>query len=101
MPMPPSVHGSHLTGGHLLIAISLVFFVFASYAVLFSAFFPLTGIHVSIPFFVREEELTSRIQFLDVLAQDSHYKYFVLLFIPTTSYFVIANWVGWQYYRNS
>ena len=40
-------------------------------------------------------------QLLDVLAQDTHYKYFVLLIIPTTAYFVIANWVGWQYYQNS
>lgn len=40
-------------------------------------------------------------QLLDVLARDTHYKYFVLLIIPTSSYFVIANWVGWQYYQNS
>ena len=45
--------------------------------------------------------LTARYQGLDWLAKDTHYKYFVLLLIPTTSYFVIANWVGWQYYRNS
>ncbi|EMD38500.1 hypothetical protein CERSUDRAFT_48374, partial [Gelatoporia subvermispora B] len=59
-------------------------FIFGSYAILFSAFFPQTGI-----------------PFLDILAQDTHYKYFFILLIPTTSYFVIANWVGWQYYRNS
>ena len=41
------------------------------------------------------------LQALDVLAEDTHYKYFIILLIPTTSYFVIANWVGWQYYRNS
>jgi hypothetical protein len=40
-------------------------------------------------------------QVLDIIARDSHYKYLVVLIIPTTSYFVIANWVGWQYYRNS
>jgi hypothetical protein len=38
---------------------------------------------------------------LDILAADTHYKYFALLLVPTTAYFVIANWVGWQYYRNS
>ncbi|KAF9532908.1 hypothetical protein CPB83DRAFT_758706 [Crepidotus variabilis] len=71
-------------GGHLLVALTVVFFLVGSYAVLFSAFLPLSGFKI-----------------LDALATDNHYKYFVLLFIPTTSYFVIANWVGWQYYRNS
>lgn len=41
------------------------------------------------------------VQVLDTFARDMHYKYFALLIIPTTAYFVIANWVGWQYYRNS
>ncbi|KAJ3805485.1 hypothetical protein EV368DRAFT_31295 [Lentinula lateritia] len=70
--------------GHLIIAATAVFFVIASYSVLFSAFLPLTGNVV-----------------LDALAKDTHYKCFVLLIIPTGAYFVIANWVGWQYYRNS
>jgi hypothetical protein len=35
------------------------------------------------------------------LADDEHYKYLAVLVVPTTAYFVIANWVGWQYYRNS
>ncbi|KAF7294983.1 hypothetical protein MIND_01036400 [Mycena indigotica] len=70
--------------GYGLLVLSAVFFAFASYAVLLSAFFPLTGIFL-----------------LDLLANDHHYKYFVLLLVPTTAYFVIANWVGWQFYRNS
>ncbi|KAH7877589.1 hypothetical protein F5879DRAFT_316643 [Lentinula edodes] len=70
--------------GHLIIAATAVFFVIASYSVLFSAFLPFRGNAV-----------------LDALAEDTHYKYFVLLIIPTGAYFVIANWVGWQYYRNS
>ncbi|KAF8844505.1 hypothetical protein BDN67DRAFT_987752 [Paxillus ammoniavirescens] len=73
-----------LNAGHSIIALAVLFFLLASYAVLFSAFLPLSGISL-----------------LDVLAQDTHYKYFVLLIIPTSSYFVIANWVGWQYYQNS
>ncbi|KZP20795.1 hypothetical protein FIBSPDRAFT_1021795 [Athelia psychrophila] len=73
-----------LDSGQFIIAISAVYFVLASYAIFFSAFLPLSGIYV-----------------LDVLAQDTHYKYFVMLLIPMTIYFVIANWVGWQYYRNS
>jgi len=73
-----------LSSGHVIIALSVIYFAFASYAILFSGFLPLTGTYV-----------------LDVLAQDTHYKYFVMLIIPMTIYFVIANWVGWQYYRNS
>ncbi|KII88604.1 hypothetical protein PLICRDRAFT_161855 [Plicaturopsis crispa FD-325 SS-3] len=73
-----------LNEGHIIIAFTVVFFIFASYAALFSAFLPLTGNAV-----------------LDAVATDKHYKYFVLLLIPAGAGFVIANWVGWQYYRNS
>jgi len=38
---------------------------------------------------------------LKVVVEDTHYKYLALFLIPTFSYFVIANWVGWQYYQNS
>ncbi|KAF8326034.1 uncharacterized protein EI90DRAFT_2999542 [Cantharellus anzutake] len=38
---------------------------------------------------------------VQVIVEDTHYKYLILLLIPTTSYFVIANWVGWQYFRNA
>ncbi|KAF8212290.1 hypothetical protein K438DRAFT_1566963 [Mycena galopus ATCC 62051] len=68
----------------LWLPLSVLVFGVASYAYIFSAFLPLTGIFI-----------------LDALAKDTHYKYFVILLIPTTAYFVIANWVGWQYYRNS
>ncbi|KAJ6630748.1 hypothetical protein B0H10DRAFT_1774094 [Mycena sp. CBHHK59/15] len=73
-----------MNSGHVVLVLSVVFFAIASYAVLLSAFLPLTGICI-----------------LDSLAKDTHYKYFGILIIPTTAYFVIANWVGWQYYRNS
>jgi hypothetical protein len=38
---------------------------------------------------------------LDALAQDAHYKYLTLFSVPVCAYFVIANWVGWQFFRNS
>ncbi|CCA67473.1 hypothetical protein PIIN_01302 [Serendipita indica DSM 11827] len=57
------------------------FFVFGAWAL---AGGPLTGI-----------------SFIDVILNDSHYKYLIFLGIPLTAYFVIANWVGWQYYRLS
>ena len=40
-------------------------------------------------------------KFLDALARDTHYKYLVVVLIAAGTGFVIANWVGWQYYRNS
>ncbi|KAL1751451.1 hypothetical protein FB107DRAFT_266562 [Schizophyllum commune] len=70
--------------GLAIIAASLAFFAVGSYSIFFSAFLPLTGISV-----------------LDALALDTHYKYLAVLLIPTSTYFVIANWAGWQYYQNS
>ncbi|TFK29878.1 hypothetical protein FA15DRAFT_580647 [Coprinopsis marcescibilis] len=70
--------------GHGIIALSVVFFCLATYAMVLSAFLPRTNIPL-----------------LDILADDTHYKYFAILLIPTSAYFVIANWVGWQYYQNS
>jgi len=70
--------------GQVLLAASVVFFAIGSYSFVLSSFMPLTGYI-----------------FLDALAEDKHYKYFMVLLVPTTSYFVIANWVGWQYFRNS
>ncbi|KZT26252.1 hypothetical protein NEOLEDRAFT_1063624 [Neolentinus lepideus HHB14362 ss-1] len=75
---------SQVNSGHLTIALSILFFILGSYAVLFSALTPSTGIAL-----------------FDIIAHDTHYKYFFILLVPTTSYFVIANWVGWQYFRNS
>ncbi|CEL51685.1 hypothetical protein RSOLAG1IB_00220 [Rhizoctonia solani AG-1 IB] len=36
-----------------------------------------------------------------IAAADAHYKYFPFLVVPAGLLFVIANWVGWQYYQNS
>ncbi|KAI0316689.1 hypothetical protein OF83DRAFT_1059979 [Amylostereum chailletii] len=73
-----------VTAGYIIVTCSVAFFALGSYALLFSVFLPHSGFLI-----------------LDALAKDTHYKYFALFIIPTTSYFVIANWVGWQYYRNS
>ncbi|CAK5264238.1 unnamed protein product [Mycena citricolor] len=76
-----------MKSGHLILLSSTVFFCFNLYAILLSRLLPLTGVPVA--------------NILDSLARDDHYKYFALFLIPTTAYFVIANWVGWQYYQNS
>jgi len=73
-----------LDTGLLITVASVLIFIVGSYAVLFSAFLPLSGIPI-----------------LDMIAMDTHYKYFTFLIIPMGTYFVIANWVGWQYYQNS
>ncbi|KAI0090672.1 hypothetical protein BDY19DRAFT_992100 [Irpex rosettiformis] len=83
-PITLSVEKPSLLTGYLILCASAAFLVIGSWATLISAFMPHTGIWA-----------------LDVLAEDTHYKYFVLLLVPTTAYFVIGNWVGWQYYRNS
>jgi hypothetical protein len=36
---------------------------------------------------------------LGAVCKDEHYKYLVPLFIPVAAWFVIANWVGWEYFR--
>ncbi|KAK2466972.1 hypothetical protein APHAL10511_001230 [Amanita phalloides] len=78
------MHVAGVGSGYFLIILSGLFFALGSYAILFSAFLPVSTYH-----------------FLNALATDSHYKYFTVLIIPTTAYFVIANWAGWQYYQNS
>ncbi|KAG9318711.1 hypothetical protein JVU11DRAFT_807 [Chiua virens] len=94
-------HMPSLNTANLFLTLTSLFFLLASYAVLFSAFLPLSAVPVC-PHSSPTSFLTyQRCQLLDVLAKDTHYKYFALLIIPTTSYFVIANWVGWQYYQNS
>jgi len=70
--------------GYLLIVLSILLLVLGSYAVFFSALLPASGI-----------------RFLDKIAQDTHYKYMAALILPISVHFVIPNWVGWQYYRNS
>ncbi|KAJ1309636.1 hypothetical protein OPQ81_006404 [Rhizoctonia solani] len=73
--------------GYALAILSFVVFVFSVYTSLLCPALaylevPLSNIH-------------SRV------AEDAHYKYFPFLVIPAGLLFVIANWVGWQYYQNS
>lgn len=43
--------------------------------------------------------LTHQITWIRPVCEDEHYKYLVPLLVPITSWFVIANWVGWEYFR--
>lgn len=73
-----------INAGYMIIVSSVLFFLIIGYATFFSAF-------ISPP-----PNLV-----LKLVVEDTHYKYLVLFLIPTSSYFAIANWVGWQYYQNS
>lgn len=70
--------------GRLVVSASLVFLLFGVSALCAEPLYRYTGLEI-----------------FRALADDNHYKYFFLLLIPTGSYFAIANWVGWQYYRNA
>ncbi|KZV73072.1 hypothetical protein PENSPDRAFT_574999 [Peniophora sp. CONT] len=70
--------------GYLVLVLTTVFFLCGFYALLLGHLLPLPVLPV-----------------LQVVIADYHYTCFAILIIPTTSYFVIANWVGWQYYSNS
>ncbi|CDZ97304.1 hypothetical protein [Phaffia rhodozyma] len=36
---------------------------------------------------------------LSMVCMDTHYKYLVPLLVPVGAYYIIANWVGWEYFR--
>jgi len=88
--------------GYLLLSVSALLLAIGTHAILFSALFPGPGGEGE-----REREERRRpiidiiIAVLDALARDTHYKYLALFSVPVCAYFVIANWVGWQFFRNS
>ncbi|GAA5894949.1 hypothetical protein JCM6882_008251 [Rhodosporidiobolus microsporus] len=44
---------------------------------------------------------TSGLEILDTLAQDTYYKYLVVLLVPVSVCFVIVNWWGLKIFRHS
>ncbi|KAH9966871.1 hypothetical protein BC827DRAFT_1124072 [Russula dissimulans] len=82
--------------GYLLLAASALLLAVGTHAVLFSALF-----HRSAGGGDREGIIDIINAVLDALARDTHYKYLALFSVPVCAYFVIANWVGWQFFRNS
>ncbi|KAI0306386.1 hypothetical protein B0F90DRAFT_1623195 [Multifurca ochricompacta] len=75
--------------GYILLAASALLLAVGTHAIITSALFSVSA-----------EGLVT-ITALDVLARDTHYKYLALFSVPIFAYFVIANWVGWQFFRNS
>ncbi|WVQ70216.1 uncharacterized protein L199_008442 [Kwoniella botswanensis] len=41
------------------------------------------------------------VPFIEPICQDDHYKYLIPLLVPVISWFAIANWVGWEYFKYS
>ncbi|KAF8610283.1 hypothetical protein BDV93DRAFT_517431 [Ceratobasidium sp. AG-I] len=73
--------------GYLLVLISLLIILFGIYSSLLA---PLLSYFELPPIAVHR-----------LFTNDTHYKYFPFLVVPAGLLFVIANWVGWQYYQNS
>lgn len=88
--------------GYLFLAASAFLLAVGAHAILFSALFSSraspggggTGPMIDIM-------ITIMTAILDAIARDAHYKYLALFSVPVCAYFVIANWVGWQFFRNS
>ncbi|KAH9001067.1 hypothetical protein EDB92DRAFT_7846 [Lactarius akahatsu] len=78
---PPAPHI-----GYIYLAASALLLAVGAHTILLGALFP--GGPTSI-------------MALNALERDGHYKYLALFSVPVCAYFVIANWVGWQFFRNS
>ncbi|KAH8980933.1 hypothetical protein EDB86DRAFT_2978069 [Lactarius hatsudake] len=72
--------------GYIYLAASALLLAVGAHTILLGALFP-GG--------------TTSIMALNALERDGHYKYLALFSVPVCAYFVIANWVGWQFFRNS
>lgn len=77
--------------GYIFLAASALLLAVGTHAILFSSLFPVSTGAGGGPI----------AKALDALARDTHYKYLGLFSVPICAYFVIANWVGWQFFRNS
>jgi len=104
--------------GYFFLAASALLLALGAHALLFSAFYPShaplggsgrTGTgqwqwewEWQRPFIIIIDIMIAIMcAVLDALARDAHYKYLTLFSVPVCAYFVIANWVGWQFFRNS
>lgn len=93
--------------GYLLGLLSLVVLVFGTYAMVLSPALaeleipPVCPLLVSLSFCSNALRTFLQLEIHRTIAADTHYKHFPFLMVPAGLLFVIANWVGWQYYQNS
>ena len=76
--------------GYLFLTGSALLLVVGMYTILLGALLP--GHAAGRP---------TNITAINALERDGHYKYLALFSVPICAYFVIGNWVGWQFFRNS
>lgn len=95
--------------GYLFLAASAFLLALGAHAILFSALFSSRAAPAGAgttgrrqwPIDIIDIMITPMTAVLDTLTRDTHYKYLALFSVPVCAYFVIANWVGWQFFRNS
>lgn len=87
MKARPSLPAPHV--GYIYLAASVLLLVAGAHAILLGALLP------------GHAAGSTRITAINALERDGHYKYLALFSVPVCAYFVIANWVGWQFFRNS
>jgi hypothetical protein len=73
--------------GYLYLTASALLLVVGTYAIILSALLP--------------GHAAGNITAINALERDGHYQYLALFSVPICAYFVIGNWVGWQFFRNS
>lgn len=98
-------HGDILVRrGYIILLLSIIIVLFGVYSLLLApilSYFRLPPVcsHNKSDFLVLKIKQKTEINRL--VADDARYKYFPFLVVPAGLLFVIANWVGWQYYQNS
>lgn len=90
--------------GHLLVLASILIMLFGLYSSLLApllAYFEIFPVchHSRCSF--QALTVNPKVEVHRLIAEDAHYKYFPFIAVPAGLLFVIANWVGWQYYQNS
>jgi hypothetical protein len=98
-PTPSSLPAPHI--GYLFLAASAFLLAVGAHAILFSALFSSRDLPGGGGGTGRPTMIDIMTAGLDAVARDTHYKYLALFSVPVCAYFVIANWVGWQFFRNS
>ena len=90
--------------GYLLILISLLAILFGVYSSLLApllSYFELPPVCSYTRYVFLALKVDLKIEIHRSITHDAHYKHLPFLVVPAGLLFVIANWVGWQYYQNS
>lgn len=50
---------------------------------------------------IHSEAFSDQQRLANMVCNESWFKYLIPLLVPVTAWFGIANWVGWEYFRNA